>query len=554
MSKRKRQPAPPPQDDRVPPRPPRGTRVGNIIAKRGKTINPDRPPLPDPPAPPRASAQANNPPPPPPPPPSRLSNTPSITTTQKGAPYYRQIPTRAQKKGGLHQYDAAEVTNVIVDRLKINPILRVRNPVTDRIDLVENPNNKYVIENVIDTANQARTHAPSTIANLRNDKVVIVIFNYQGPAHWTGAVLKKLGNNDYTAYYNDPLGNAYTAAGSQNGHADVFFREVQKGLPTLRVVDFHLKQQTDGTSCGPLTVENMIELARASEGRTDAQLRTLLTKYSDLSRDELRKTQAAQMASSSIQAEQKYDNDNPNESRDIRAVMRRQRAERTAEAKKKKADKRKDDDAMEDEDDNGGGGGGDDDGPPPDDDGGGGGGDDEGDEADEGDEGDEGDEKKEMKEEDINQNLEDLGDITNFLWNPLTGGQKKNLQDERNKYCQIAAQILANCRWQTAMKRESADLVYNALRILKDEGIISSKKFVGPQGSNLSFLDEKLGEYRRKKAAKDPFFAGLSKQNLQKMTGYQSKFQQIKNRMQKAFDKDVARPRNQPAPARAPDA
>jgi hypothetical protein len=538
MSKRKRQP---PQDDRVPPRPPRGTRVGNIIAKRGKTLNPD-PPLPDPPA----SASSAQDPPPRPPPPPRLSNPPLIGSTQRGAPYFRQIPTRSQSKGGVHQYDAAEVTNVIVNRLKINPILRVRNAATGRIDLVDNPNNKYVIENVIDTANQARLHAPNTIANLRNDKVVIVIFNYQGPAHWTGAVLKKLGNNDYTAYYNDPLGNAYTAAGSQNGHADVFFREVEKGLPTLRVVDFHLQQQTDGTSCGPLTVENMIELARAPEGRTDAQLRTLLTKFSDLSYLELRNAQAAQMAS--IQEEQKYDNDNKNESRDIRAVTRRQRAEAAAEKAKKKADKRKDDNAMEDEggDGGGGGGGGDDD--PHDDGGGGGGGDD-----DPHDDGGGGGGGPEPNEGDINQNIDDLNAITNYLWDPQTGLEKKKLQDEREKYCKIAAQILANCRWQTAMKRDNADLVYNALRILKDEGIISSKKFVGPQGSNLTFLNEKLGEYRRKKAAKDPFFANLNRQERGKMNAYQSKFKAIRNRMQKAFDKDVARPRNRPADAQPDD-
>jgi alkylated DNA repair dioxygenase AlkB len=197
--------------------------------------------------------------------------------------------TRAKSKGD-HLYADWEVAGVITQRLKIQPYVETRpNGPEHRAVMEINPNNDYIIENSIDSAEQARLHATNeknplnTVAALGMGKIVIVIFNFQRPIHWVGAVIKRTSVNpvEYTAYYEDPLGNAYEKRnGRINNWAHVFFQELRKHV-TLHVHDFQVQQQRDGSSCGPLTAENMIMLAQAPLNTPIDTLETALQKHSD---------------------------------------------------------------------------------------------------------------------------------------------------------------------------------------------------------------------------------------------------------------------------------
>jgi len=101
-----------------------------------------------------------------------------------------------------------------------------------------------------------------------------------------------------------------------------------------------------------------------------------------------------------------------------------------------------------------------------------------------------------LNQEDVNRNLVQLGHITAKLWAP-TNRQKKYFDDERDKYCNVAAKILAHCRWSSpgmprAYRRPTADTLYTALDILKDANIITKKSYVGARGRNIRYLEDNM--------------------------------------------------------------
>jgi len=101
-----------------------------------------------------------------------------------------------------------------------------------------------------------------------------------------------------------------------------------------------------------------------------------------------------------------------------------------------------------------------------------------------------------LNQEDVNENLEQLGHITAKLWAP-TNRQKEYFDDERDKYCNVAAKILAHCRWSSPgmpreYRRPTADTLYTALDILKEANIITKKKYVGVRGKNIRYLEDNV--------------------------------------------------------------
>lgn len=237
-------------------------------------------------------------------PPRAPAAPPTQATSRPGPPANN---TRSQ--GRYEQYTAEQVTGVITNSLHIVPYVRRRdapdekNPDGRAYDEI-NPNNDYVILNPIDTPVQAglAVNNPNddlnAVAALTLGKTVIVIFNFQDPAHWTGAVIKRTGNNpiEYTAYYIDPLGDTFPLMGI-NSMAHAFFRELGRHV-RLDIHEFQIVQQTDGTSCGPLTAANMVLLAQI-DGSID-QLEHLLKEYSDRQVARLRERQLELLRQSDV--------------------------------------------------------------------------------------------------------------------------------------------------------------------------------------------------------------------------------------------------------------
>ena len=143
----------------------------------------------------------------------------------------------------------------------------------------------------------------------------------------------------------------------------------------------------------------------------------------------------------------------------------------------------------------------------------------------------------------VQENIVQLGDVINYLWNPLAAGNKKHFDDERAKYCKMAAEILANCRWQVSKKRETVDTVMNALSVLRANNIIKGKKFVGGNNTYLNFLEGKLNRFDR--SSNTAAYLEKSNREKRKIESYVGRMRAIKNRM-------VAERRPDRAPAAAP--
>lgn len=227
---------------------------------------------------------------------------PPTQATSRPGPIANNTRNKAK---GYDQYTFDQVAGVISISLKIQDYVETRpNGPDANAVMVINPKSDYVILNAIDTPLQARlavnnpNNQLNAVAALTLGKTVIVIFNFQDPAHWTGAVIKRTGNNpiEYTAYYIDPLGDTYPLMG-KNFMAHAFFRELGRHV-RLDIHEFQIVQQTDGTSCGPLTAANMVLLAQI-DGSID-QLEHLLKEYSDRQVARLREQQLELLRQSDV--------------------------------------------------------------------------------------------------------------------------------------------------------------------------------------------------------------------------------------------------------------
>lgn len=234
--------------------------------------------------------------------PPRAPAAPPTQATSRPGPIANNTRNKAK---GYDQYTFDQVAGVISISLKIQDYVETRpNGPDANAVMVINPKSDYVILNAIDTPKQARlavnnpNNQLNAVAALTLGKTVIVIFNFQDPAHWTGAVIKRTGNNpiEYTAYYIDPLGDKFPIRrGNTMAHA--FFRELGRHV-RLDIHEFQIQQQNDGTSCGPLTAANMVLLAQI-DGSID-QLEHLLKEYSDRQVARLREQQLELLRQSDV--------------------------------------------------------------------------------------------------------------------------------------------------------------------------------------------------------------------------------------------------------------
>lgn len=120
---------------------------------------------------------------------------------------------------------------------------------------------------------------PAIVQNSINESratgVPAVIIVSIGGSHWTALVIHSNPAGGGVAYYNNPTGNP--AAGSTMTHARTVLNAAG-----FRFADLQVKQQTDSTSCGAYTVENLIKLAQIDPSTmTDDQIRAILAQYND---------------------------------------------------------------------------------------------------------------------------------------------------------------------------------------------------------------------------------------------------------------------------------
>jgi hypothetical protein len=123
-----------------------------------------------------------------------------------------------------------------------------------------------VTDIIRDSVNEARTRGAA-----------LVPINF-GNVHWAGLAIKRTNAGTIKVIYNDSVGSPISGRANSALLANI----LQQIDPTIQIVDLQVHQQTDGTSCGAYTTENLIKIAELDVSNlTDDQLRSVLASIND---------------------------------------------------------------------------------------------------------------------------------------------------------------------------------------------------------------------------------------------------------------------------------
>lgn len=99
-----------------------------------------------------------------------------------------------------------------------------------------------------------------------------------GNVHWAALAIKRTNAGTIKVIYNDSVGSPIGGRANSALIANI----LQQIDPTIQIVDLQVHQQTDGTSCGAYTAENLIKIAELDVSHlTDDQLRAALASIDD---------------------------------------------------------------------------------------------------------------------------------------------------------------------------------------------------------------------------------------------------------------------------------
>ncbi|WP_342225065.1 autotransporter outer membrane beta-barrel domain-containing protein [Rickettsia endosymbiont of Urophora cardui] len=108
--------------------------------------------------------------------------------------------------------------------------------------------------------------------NLNNGKVSLIYNNLGG--HWTASAIRKDASGVAALYYNDPNGGSYTST--------PLLEAIRALRPEIQLRDLQVHQQSDTTSCGAFTAEDLVVLAKMSDEKlTLESARELLSNIKD---------------------------------------------------------------------------------------------------------------------------------------------------------------------------------------------------------------------------------------------------------------------------------
>jgi hypothetical protein len=100
-----------------------------------------------------------------------------------------------------------------------------------------------------------------------------------GNAHWAALAIKRNADGSVKAIYNDSMGGPLSAHGA---NATLLVTELQNR--GIQLLDLQLRQQSDGSSCGAFTTENLIKIAETDiNGLNDNEIRNLLASINNAS-------------------------------------------------------------------------------------------------------------------------------------------------------------------------------------------------------------------------------------------------------------------------------
>lgn len=100
-----------------------------------------------------------------------------------------------------------------------------------------------------------------------------------GNNHWTALAIRRRPDGTLVVFYNDSFGGSAGGDGSESGK---YLAAIKALLSDAQIIDLQVRQQSDGSSCGAFTAENLIALANLADSQLTAEgARTELEKITD---------------------------------------------------------------------------------------------------------------------------------------------------------------------------------------------------------------------------------------------------------------------------------
>ncbi len=117
----------------------------------------------------------------------------------------------------------------------------------------------------------------ASLEQVKQSGSALIPINF-GNSHWVALALRKGERDGVKAIYNDSFGSALS--GTTNG---TYVLEVLQEIdPTIELIDLQVRQQSDGSSCGAFTAENLAVIASLDISNLNKnQLTDILAKIND---------------------------------------------------------------------------------------------------------------------------------------------------------------------------------------------------------------------------------------------------------------------------------
>lgn len=117
----------------------------------------------------------------------------------------------------------------------------------------------------------------SSIAESRLHGSALIPINF-GNNHWAALAIKANNDGSIKVIYNDSLGNPLAS----NLNSTLVVQTLREIDPTIELIDLQVRQQSDGSSCGAFTAENLITIGGLDvSNMSPEELRNVLRRIKD---------------------------------------------------------------------------------------------------------------------------------------------------------------------------------------------------------------------------------------------------------------------------------
>jgi len=119
----------------------------------------------------------------------------------------------------------------------------------------------------------------SSVAEAKTQGSALIPINF-GNSHWVALAIKNTGAGKIKVIYNDSFGSPL----SSTSNGALVLQVLKEINPNIELIDLQTRQQSDGSSCGAFTAENLVTIAKLDISNMSVEeLRNILSKINDAS-------------------------------------------------------------------------------------------------------------------------------------------------------------------------------------------------------------------------------------------------------------------------------